>query len=258
MPTSLGQNGVEGHGSFGEDPYQLLGKGLEADHDQLFVVVAVTGAVICPDMHDDVLCVCPRRLVQQAGCNVSRCGSSNCSDMQVASGVKPPSVHMSKVGVASQERREPALLWQSQCRRRLSGAVQSWGVGCGRGNSVCYSRRRSMWSAGCGNGLWSAGCGNGLWSVGCGNVLWSVGRPRGTCLCSAGCGRGDDAGSVGGWQKSCLGLAVQLFHVCLRFWWRQSVGSGLGRRKVLASNLLHPLCRYPVLKRLDFSQGLLM
>ena len=64
MPTSLWQNGSEGHGSFGEDPYQLLGKGLEADHDQLFVVVAVTGAVICPDMHDDVLCVCPRRLVQ--------------------------------------------------------------------------------------------------------------------------------------------------------------------------------------------------
>ena len=54
MPTSLWQNGGEGHGSFGEDPYQLLGKGLEADHDQLFVVVAVTGAVICPDMHDDV------------------------------------------------------------------------------------------------------------------------------------------------------------------------------------------------------------
>ena len=26
-----------------------------------------------------------------------------------------------------------------------------------------------------------------------------------------------------------------------------------GVRKVLASNLLHPLCRYPVLKRLDFS-----
>ena len=99
---------------------------------------------------------------------------------------------------------------------------------------------------------------NGLWSVGCGNGLWSVGRPRGTCLCSAGCGRGDDAGSVGGRQKSCLGLAVQLFRVCLWFWWRQSVGSGLGRRKVLASNLLHPLCRYPVLKRLDFSQGLLM
>ena len=249
MPTSLWQNGGEGHGSFGEDPYQLLGKGLEADHDQLFVVVAVTGAVICPDMHDDVLCVCPRRLVQQAGRNVSRCGSSNCSDMQVASGVKPLSVYMSKVGVANQERREPALLWQSQCRRRLSGAVQSWGVGCGRGNSVCCSRRRSVWSAGCGNGLWSVGCGNGL---------WSVGRPGGTCLCSAGCGGGDDAGSVGGRQKSCLGLAVQLFHVCLRFWWRQSVGSGLGRRKVLASNLLYPLCRYPVLKRLDFSQGLLM
>ena len=106
MPTSLWQNGGEGHGSFGEDPYQLLGKGLEADHDQLFVVVAVTGAVICPDMHDDVLCVCPRRLVQQAGRNVSRCGSSKCSDMQVASGVKPPSVHMSKVGVANQERAE--------------------------------------------------------------------------------------------------------------------------------------------------------
>ena len=35
MPTSLWQNGSEGHGSFGEDPYQLLGKGLEADHDQL-------------------------------------------------------------------------------------------------------------------------------------------------------------------------------------------------------------------------------
>ena len=131
MPTSLGQNGGEGHSSFGEDPYQLLGMGLKADHDQLFVVVAVSGAVICPDMHDDVLCVCPRRLVQQAGRNVSRCGSSNCSDMQVASGVKPLSVYMSKVGVANQERREPALLWQSQCRRRLSCAVQSWGVGCG-------------------------------------------------------------------------------------------------------------------------------
>ena len=57
--------------------------------------------------------------------------------------------------------------------------------------------------------VWSAGCGNGLWSAGCGNGLWSVGRPRGTCLCSAGCGRGDDAGSVGGgrspvwvWQSS--------------------------------------------------------
>ena len=258
MPTSLGQNGGEGHGSFGEDPYQLLCKGLKADHDQLFVVVAVSGTVISPDMHDDVLCICSRRLVEQAGRNVSRCGSSNCSDMQVASGVKPLSVHMSKVGVANQERREPALLWQSQCRRRLSGAVQSWGVGCGRGNSVCYSRRRSVWSAGCGNGLWSVGCGNGLWSVGCGNGLWSVGRPRGTCLCSASCGRGDDAESVGGWQKSCLGLAVQLFHVCLRSWWRQSVGSGLGRRKVLASNLLYPLCRYTVLKRLDFPQGLLM
>ena len=134
MPASPGQNGGEGHGSFGEDPYQLLGKGLKADHDQLFVVVAV----ICPDMHDDVLCVCPRRLVQQAGRNISRCGSYNCSDMQVASGVKPLSVYMSKVGVANQERREPALLWQSQCRRRLSCAVQSWGVGCGRGNSVCY------------------------------------------------------------------------------------------------------------------------
>ena len=38
MPTSHWQNGSEGHGSFGEDPYQLLGKGLKADHDQLFVV----------------------------------------------------------------------------------------------------------------------------------------------------------------------------------------------------------------------------
>ena len=199
-PLLLGKMEVKATAALGEDPYQLLGKGLEADHDQLFVVVAVTGAVISPDMHDDVLCVCPRRLVQQAGRNISRCGSSNCSDTQVASGVKPLSVYMSKVGVANQERREPALLWQSQCRRRLSGAVQSWGVGCGRGNSVCYSRRRSMWSAGCGNGLWSVGCGNGL---------WSVGRPRGTCLCSAGCGRGDEAGSVGGgrspvwvWQSS--------------------------------------------------------
>ena len=138
-------------------------------------------------MHDYALRVCPRRLVQQAGRNVSRCGSSNCSDMQVASGVKPLPVYMSKVGVANQERREPALLWQSQCRRRLSCAVQSWGVGCGRGTSVCYSRRRSVWSAGCGNGLWSACFGNGLWSVGC---------PRGTFLCSAGCGRGDDAGNI--------------------------------------------------------------
>ena len=101
MPTSLRQNGGEGQCSFGEDPYQLLGKGLKADHDQLFVVVAVSGAVICPDMHDDVLCVCPRRLVQQAGRNVSRCGSSNHSDMQVASVVKPLPDYVSKVGAGS-------------------------------------------------------------------------------------------------------------------------------------------------------------
>ena len=164
MPISLGQNGGEGHGSFVEDPYQLLGNGLKADRDQLLVVVAVSGAVICPDMHDDVLCVCPRRLVQQAGRKVSRCGSSNRSDMQVASVVKPLPVYMSYAGVANQERREPAFLWQPQCRRRLSCAVQSWslwGVGCGSGNSllsVRCSRRRSVWSAGCGNGLWSVGC----------------------------------------------------------------------------------------------------
>ena len=103
MPTSLGQNRGEGHGSFGEDPYQLLGKGLKADHDQLFVVVAVSGAVISPDMHDDVLCICSRRLVEQAGRNVSRCGSSNCSDMQVASGVKPLSVHMLESPIRSAE-----------------------------------------------------------------------------------------------------------------------------------------------------------
>ena len=42
MPTSLGQNGGEGHGSFGEDPYKLLGKGMKADHDQQNVVVAVS------------------------------------------------------------------------------------------------------------------------------------------------------------------------------------------------------------------------
>ena len=217
MPTSLWQNGGEGHGSFGEDPYQLLGKGLEADHDQLFVVVAVTGAVICPDMHDDVLCVCSRRLVQQAGRNVSRCGSSTVRTCRLPLVSSLPLSTCRRLESPIRNADEPALLWQSQCRRRLSGAVQSWGVGCGRDNRVCYSRRRSMWSAGCGNGLWSVGCGNGLWSVSCGNGLWSVGRPRGTCLCSAGCGRGDDAGSVGGRQKSCLGLAVQLFHVCLRF-----------------------------------------
>ena len=117
MPTSLWQNGGEGHGSSGEDPYQLLGKGLKADRDQLLVVVAVSGAVICPDMHDDMLCVCPQRLVQQAGRSVSRCGSSNPSDMQVASVVKPLPVYMSKVEVASREHREPSFLWQPQCRR---------------------------------------------------------------------------------------------------------------------------------------------
>ena len=110
-----------------------------------------------------------------------------------------------------QDRHEAGVAGCAGCGNGL------WSAGCGNG----------LWSAGCGNGLWSVGCGNGLWSVGCGNGLlsvgcpenglWSVGRPRGTCLCSAGCGRGDDAESVGGWQKSCLGLAVQLFHVCLRF-----------------------------------------
>ena len=163
-PLLFGKMEVKATAALGEDPYQLLGKGLKADRDQLFVVVAVSGAVISPDMHDDVLCVCPRRLVQQAGRKVSRCGSSNRSDMQVASVVKPLPVYMSYVGVANQERREPAFLWQPQCRRRLSCAVQSWslwGVGCGSGNSllsVRCSRRRSVWSAGCGNGLWSVGC----------------------------------------------------------------------------------------------------
>ena len=197
MPTSLWQNGGEGHGSFGEDRYQLLGKGLKAEHDQLLVVVAVSGAVISPDMHDDMLCVCPWRLVQQAGRSVSRCGSSNRLDMQVASGVKPLLVYMSKVGVANQECREPSFLWQPQRRRRLSCAVQLWilwGVGCGRGNSllsVCC-RGMSLGSAGCrrSNGLLSVGCcrGTSLWCAGCGrgNSLLSLGCSRCKSLCSAG------------------------------------------------------------------------
>ena len=221
---------VKATAALGEDPYQLLGKGLKADRDQLFVVVAVSGAVISPDMHDVVLCVCPRRLVQQAGRKVSRCGSSNRSDMQVASGVKPLSVYMSKVGVANQERREPALLWQSQCRRRLSCAVQSWGLGCGRGNSVCYSRRRSVWSVGCGNGLWSVGCSNGLWSAGCGNGLWQRSVECGLWQRSVECGLWQRSVECGLWQQSVeCGLWQRSVECGL---WQRSVECGLWQRSV--------------------------
>ena len=41
-PLLFGKMEVKATAALGEDPYQLLGKGLKADHDQLFVVVAVS------------------------------------------------------------------------------------------------------------------------------------------------------------------------------------------------------------------------
>ena len=182
-------------------------------------------------MHDYVLRVCPRRLVQQAGRNVSRCGSSNRSDMQVASGVKPLPVYMSKVGVTNQERREPSFQattcfvsarddWFSR-QAAMSPAVAPPTVWtcrllllsslflstCRRLESPIRSTEPSfLWQPQNGRQLSCAVQSWSLWGVGCArcNSLLSVCCSRHRSLCSADCCRSKGLLSVGCCRGTCL------------------------------------------------------